>query len=437
MSQVYQKWKKNKECLESLDRRDNNIKEMKDELAWAQVPDCGLAVDSANKEEHAARADKTRKSQQFVGDLKGKLGRAKRDVELFRTGVAKYRLGELRHQERQLTIQRIEEERTALEAQLATTANHVDHLAASLQEKSQAVEQNQRQAQHERQKAAAMRKEVENLNCSNLDKLAAFGACMPQLVAAINRFRRFTKKPIGPIVSYIKIASDVSEAEAGLVEHHLKDFLTAFCVDNNRDQLVLLDLCSSMKIPQPTILVSMFQSEKYDISHTRVRSDQYRTLIDCVEVEEPTVYNHLLDQTKMEQILIIPSSVEAQAMLTNPAAVPKNLLYAIVEGKYQYFPVPYYRSYFMEVNTRGILQTSMKDFIQGRILQAEEQEVLVARLVAGVDAKKREVAELKRDHDVEAKKLNFIWGKIEEKNLDIFNLKIKDQDEQPPVSADM
>jgi chromosome segregation ATPase len=481
------------EFFESLDGKRDNIKQMKAELAWANVRDFEQAVESTNKEveketqkadiaetkvaaskkqektwrekkkrieadiqeidrnlkpageevdrmkrELAARADKTRKSQRTVTDLKAKLEHVEREVELFRAEIAKYRSGEFRdyetrHQERQLDIQRLEEERTALEAQLATTANHVDHLAASLQEKSQAAGQDQRQAQHEGQKAAAIRKEVEQLQRGNRDKLAAFGAWMPRLVAEINKSKRFTKKPIGPMGSYINIASDVTEAEAGLVENHLKGLLTTFCVDNNKDQRVLYDLFTSMNIPKPAILTSTFQTEKYDISRTRVRSDKYRALVDCVEVDEPTVYNHLLDQTKMEQVLIIPSTVEAQALLTNPATVPKNLLHAIVEGKYQYYPVPDYRSFYMEVRTRGILQASLEEYIQGRILQAEEQESLVARLAAQVDSKKREEAELRRARDAEVKKLNFIRSKIKEKNLDISNLRNDDAAEQPPV----
>jgi chromosome segregation ATPase len=472
--------------FESLDGKRDNIKQMKAEQAWANVRDFEQAVESTHKEveketqkvdiaetkvaaskkqektwrekkkrieadiqeivrnikpaeeevdrmkrELAARADKTRKSQSTVTDLKAKLEDAEREVERRRTDIAKYRSGESRHQERQLDIQRMEEERTALESQLATTANHVDHLAASLQEKSQAVGQDQRQAQHEGQKAAAIRKEVEQLQRGNRDKLAAFGAWMPRLVAEINKSKRFTKKPIGPMGSYINIASDVTEAEAGLVENHLKNYLTAFCVDNNKDQRVLYDLFASMKIPKPFILSSTFQTEKYDISRTRVRSDKYRMLIDCVEVDEPTVYNHLLDRTKMEQVLIIPSMVEAQALLTNPASVPKNLFQAIVEGKYQYYPVPEYRSFYMEVRTRGILQASLEEYIQGRILQAKEQESLGALLLAQAESKKREEAELKRARDAELKKLNFIRSKIMEKNLDIS--KLRNEDVLPPV----
>ncbi|MFO0000260.1 MAG: hypothetical protein ACK559_03960, partial [bacterium] len=71
--------------------------------------------------------------------------------------------------------------------------------------------------------------------------------------------------------------------------------------------------------------------------------------------------------------------------------------------------------------------------LEGRILQAEEQESLVARLVAQVESKKREEAELRRARDAEMKKLNFIRSKIKEKNLDISNLRNDDAAEQPPV----
>jgi hypothetical protein len=245
---------------------------------------------------------------------------------------------------------------------------------------------------------------------------------------------RFGKKPIGPIGSYINIAPGVTDEEVGLVENHLRDHLTSFCVDSARDQQVLYEIFTAMKIPKPTILTSTFQKDKYDISQTRVQSDKYRTLIDCVEVEEATVYNHLLDILKMEMILIIPSSEDAQRELTDPATVPPNLLHALVEGKYQYFPVPNYRSYHMEIRTRGILKASLEEYISSLNRRAQEQESLVAGLEAKLVTKRGEEAELKKVHDGEQKKLQYLRSKIKEKNMKIVNLRNEDEAEQPPVS---
>ena len=490
------KWAKKYEFFESLDGKRDNIKLMKKELAWAVVRECEQDMEETSKEvekenkkvelvetriaaikkqdktwrekkkkieseiqdidrnlkpaeeevtrlkrELTSRADRTRKSLRSVADFKGKLDSAERDVADLTREIAKYRSGEyheyeVRHQERLHTIQGLEEETTSIEAQVATTENHVEHLAANLQEVGHQVGVDQRQLQHERQQAATARHEVEDLERGSQDKLAAFGLWMPRLVAEIKKNRRFGKMPIGPIGNYINIAPGVSEEETGLVENHLKNYLSAFCVDSNKDQQVLYGIFAAMKIPKPIILTSTFQLEKYDISQTRVQSDKYRALIDCVQVEEANVYNHLLDQLKMERILIIPSSKEAQRVLTDPATVPPNLLHALVEGKYQYFPVPNYRSYHMDVKTRGILKASLEDYIRGRKLHVEELEKLVAGLEAKMAASRKEEADLKRTHAAEQKKLQCLRQKIKEKNIQIANLRSEDEAEQPPVSTD-
>lgn len=256
---------------------------------------------------------------------------------------------------------------------------------------------------------------------------------MPRLVAAIAKSTRFKRKPMGPMGTYINIAQGVSEEEAALVENHLRNYLTTFCVDSSADQQVLYDIFTAMKVPKPMILTCAFQSEKYDISQTRVRSDRYRALIDCVEVEEATIYNQLLDQLKMERILIIPSWQEAEEILADPARVPPNLMHALVDNKYQYYPAPNYRSYYMEVRSKGILKASLEEYIRGLRVQAEEKERLVADLEASMASTKDKEAEVKRAHVAEQKKLQLLRQKIKEKNIRIVNLRSEDDAEQPPV----
>ncbi len=116
---------------------------------------------------------------------------------------------------------------------------------------------------------------LRQLRSSHNDSMAMFGPNMKHLVDTIkNNQRRFTRLPIGPLGSKIKLR-DYSWTTA--VEQVLKRFLLfGFVVDNHRDADVLRRMISSVykqdqqrggrqQGPKPEVVVSKFQEAVYDV----------------------------------------------------------------------------------------------------------------------------------------------------------------------------
>ena len=79
----------------------------------------------------------------------------------------------------------------------------------------------------------------------------------------------------------------------------------------------------------------------------------FDTVFDKLEFDDPNVANCVIDQAKIEQILLIKEDNDAQQMIKNPLTTPKNCLYALTNGFNQYYSNPY-RSYALDVNPVSI-----------------------------------------------------------------------------------
>ena len=62
------------------------------------------------------------------------------------------------------------------------------------------------------------------------------------------------------------------------------------------------------------------------------------------------VANCVIDQAKIEQILLIKEDLEAQQILKNPSTTPNNCLHALTSRLNQYHPSPY-RSYALDIHS--------------------------------------------------------------------------------------
>ncbi len=55
-------------------------------------------------------------------------------------------------------------------------------------------------------------------------------------------------------------------------------------------------------------------------------------MLDCLEAKDANVINALIDQRRVEQVLLIPDDRAAQEMLKATHSVPKNCAYAITDA---------------------------------------------------------------------------------------------------------
>ena len=169
---------------------------------------------------------------------------------------------------------------------------------------------------------------------------------------------------------------------------------------------------------------------RHDIESTKVRSEKYPTLIDCVSIADTNVFNRVVDSAALERILAIPTEPEAQALLSSEASVPRGLAHAHVPN-YQYFPAPNYRSYYRQDRTQGVLRASVAELIGAKKQQLAEEEQEAAAGEARVreaQAERKRFAELVR---VEETKVAKIRGEVRRVNGMVTELRNQEEAEQP------
>lgn len=184
----------------------------------------------------------------------------------------------------------------------------------------------------------ASRRRLQNLEASKKNSLKLYGDYMPALLSEIDKSaasREFHVKPLGPIGRYLKL-SDVSWALG--VEACLKRTLTAFCCNDHHDTNVLKRIMGRVVPPNtylPSIITSKFEAHKYDIRHLAVQSQDFPAFLDIVNVSNPVIFNTLVDQRAVENILLIKSSKDARTYLRQHP--PKNCREAFtIEGDQVY-----------------------------------------------------------------------------------------------------
>jgi len=393
-----------------------------------------VAEEKKRQLQHASRA---------ANEVKRKIEKSTRNLETVSKEIDKYKTGKCREYEekrlergRQLKV--LEEETSALKAQLETSSNHLQHLKADKRAAEEAADNARYAVTGKRQKLQQIKNELSGLQQGEKNKLKMFGDWMPRLVTEINRKKaRFNKMPIGPLGAHFTLKENTSNETSRVIETELGVLIKAFCVDSNKDQMVLFEIFRELQLPtKPMIITSKFSDRRHDISRNRVSSPEYITLIDCIQTSDPTVYNCLVDNVSLEKIIIIPSQTEAQSVLQHVDTVPKNLRYAVVESKYQYFPAPNYRSYHKDYNrSRNLLKASIEELVAGLNEQIKGKEAEIKT------AEEEQKAEQARVHSgdqlvkVEGVKIQQIRAKITSKNTTIETLKNDEFADRPPDIA--
>ena len=112
------------------------------------------------------------------------------------------------------------------------------------------------------------------------------------------------------------------------------------------------------------IIVTKFMDHVHDVSHGKCRTNEYPTILDMLEIENPNVTNCLIDHKNIEKILLMDHDHQAQSLLSSTHKVPRNCKFAYTGDMNQFYPAPMYRSYAIHSRKKGnVLQTSMSDHL--------------------------------------------------------------------------
>ena len=303
--------------------------------------------------------DQHRRVKREINQLKTKANSIEVDMEQLKAEVERLRTTGNAEQEentrrRNAQIAQLEGKIEELEAQNRTSETHRTNLEENIRELSNKI--------HEKRAGKAAlcgqidrtKKELDKLRRSGQDRIAALGPNMPRIVAEINRNNRFRAKPIGPIGKYINIKKGTKPEVSRAIEHEIGGLMTSFLVTCSDDQRELFNLFKKLNLERkPIIFTCPFSNSKYNIESTRVQSAEFDALLDYLEIDDPNVYNRVVDSVQLERIVQISQTTRAQEVLSNQRTVPENLKYALVmipytpgksAGLYKYYPAPAYKS---------------------------------------------------------------------------------------------
>lgn len=369
-----QKSVKAKQTVDEMKEKDKEKRNYKKKVETeiqelADINNLKLKKVNETKQELADIDREVANIQRAIKQLEQKILKAKNSLSEILVAIDKYKKGNLEFEEkraaRRKEIEKYVAEIDAIVAQMNTSTNHLQHLKSNthgLEEELKLIRYKIRSLDV---KIKSNSDEIRELETGERNKLAAFAPWMPKLVAEIEKNKnRFIKKPIGPLGAYITIKEGIPKNEISVIETILGRLAITFCCDSHQDAKNLFDIFNKLRLKnKPDILTCAFSNENYKIDGKRVNC-KYTTLIDCIETSDPTVNNAILDHAGLEKIIVINNIDEAQRLLMDVRNVPKNLKYAVVEGKYQYFPAPNYRSYHNEYRSRNLLKCSIEELIQ-------------------------------------------------------------------------
>merc|ERR1719361_212705 len=281
-------------------------------------------------------------------------------------------------------------------------------------------------------------KQLQAIQRQRDNKLVVFGDGYPKLIQEIQKNRnKFKVLPIGPIGAHLKLAPKTSAADAKLVEHTIGNKLRTFLADNFDDKKVLDQIASRCNL-RLTIITSKFRNDVYDISQGRCQSDSFDTVFDRLEFDNPNVANCLIDQCKVERILLINEDSQAQQVLKKETTTPRNCLYALTGGYNQYYPAPSYRTYALDINprSRGLLQTSVDDMEQQTYQEINTLQESKKGIRNDIEANQLEIKGHERERNLSEKVCRELRPKISSIAMQIQELKNEAESQKSPdISA--
>lgn len=165
-------------------------------------------------------------------------------------------------------------------------------------------------------------------------------------IESMHKSKKFSAKPLGPIGMHIHVLQPKYRT---VIENTLLNILGTFIVDNASDRDILRALIKT-KYPRmisPRTITMRFSNKLYDTSRFCVEKDaRALRLMDTFETNDPNVMNCIIEQCKVERILLVDDIEYASFLTSKLENVPKNLLKVILTDPFsEYFPAPRYRSY--------------------------------------------------------------------------------------------
>uniref|UniRef100_A0AC34GXS6 RecF/RecN/SMC N-terminal domain-containing protein n=1 Tax=Panagrolaimus sp. ES5 TaxID=591445 RepID=A0AC34GXS6_9BILA len=228
------------------------------------------------------------------------------------------------------------------------------------------------------------------------DQMARFGRDTTNILKYIEQYaNKFSKKPIGPVGMHVKLHD--KKWENG-VEFLMKNNLAHYLCDNAKDRQVFDNMLKHHGIHQVPVATVKFADHKYNTASAEP-DRQILTVAREAIIDEPTVYNYLVDVLHIETVMLIEKDNEGrEIMSSNP---PRNVTKAITESCAEIHPVKPDKPY------RFYAGRGFRAHILGDITNVEDDNV--------VDDQKRYFEDQIRQVEKQREELKRDENKIREK----------------------
>lgn len=250
--------------------------------------------------------------------------------------------------------------------------------------------------------------QLRDLESCSSDSLAVYGNSMVTLRKEVEEAVKrgeFSAPPKGPIGDYIKVTE---KQWVGTLEHILGGSITTFCVNNASDSRKLIDIMNKVYGParKPAVSCSAFLRRRHDVRAREVRGAgggaaggaPLRSALGWLQVDDPEVYNHLVDALRLETVLLVPDHQTAVELCSEEHRVPRHLSKAVSRDCAEYYPAPRYRSYGVRARPPRYLQHSSRDRTRQLKSEIQEAQVKLRELEGGARACEQE-AERARQYE--------------------------------------
>uniref|UniRef100_A0A7S2WJD2 RecF/RecN/SMC N-terminal domain-containing protein n=1 Tax=Mucochytrium quahogii TaxID=96639 RepID=A0A7S2WJD2_9STRA len=233
--------------------------------------------------------------------------------ELLATSGDAKRLEEER--ERSRKIEETEQSILVAEQEKDSAGSQLDQLRDDATGAQTDMENAKRAREEEQKNCKAKEASLRQLEAMKKDADARFGTFIPDLIREIdNNKHRFSKKP-----EHIGLNTRLHEKYSSWwkpVEHHLGPMLKAFIMNDRKDITEFRRICSKLKIQMiPRVVTMKFTDRRHDTANGPAKELQQRGLLtidDVLEIDNPNVYNALVDQSSIESIVLARDYAEAK-----------------------------------------------------------------------------------------------------------------------------
>ena len=152
--------------------------------------------------------------------------------------------------------------------------------------------------------------------------------------------------------------------------------ITSYLCHNDEDRRHLSTLCDEVyggDRQKPRIFTSKFLSSKHNVTRPVIPNKHCQVLLDLLHIDNPVVFNHLVDQKSIESVLVCRTQDGAKSLTTRRENVPANVSYAITHDFYRFYPPKgdtSYRSYHMDpLQGSGMLRATMTNLLKEREME--------------------------------------------------------------------